>query len=250
MNVWLVGQLTSTSLFSLRLPVSTTTAAKTSLVPTPYSIKIGLVDACIRMMGLEDGERLFTSLRGITLRVRPPVRLVVSNTLVKVATPFEFKGKAIERALAEEVAAEQDLLPFRSTVGFREHVNLVGPLDVAFSATEIEPVAQGLLARAWLGLRYLGKRGGTFSTAPIEEHHGDLAAGYCFPIDSPPDPCPVPVVAQPMDDVGPHAEWDRISTFSAKPIRIGQERVRTTMAIPVRVASRGRAFTAYERVNP
>src|SRR2546428_561167 len=108
MSAWLTGRLTATSLFSLRLPTATSTAAKTCLVPTPYSLKLALVDALIHADGLDIGKSLFESLRRMDVRFRPPERLVVTNTLVKVASPFESKAKAEDRVEEERKAAAND----------------------------------------------------------------------------------------------------------------------------------------------
>lgn len=249
MGAWLTGRLTATSLFSLRLPTATSTAAKTCLIPAPYSLKLALVDALIHADGLEVGMALFELLRRVEVRVRPPERLVVTNTLIKVASPYESKVKAEERAEAERKAAADDGIPFKSTIAFREFIHYGGPLEVSWNADDLDDAERQTIQRAWLAIRYVGKRGSTFQPAPLVVGLEAPGNGYSFPADPPPMPCPIPFLVQFLDDLGAEAQWDRVNTFSTQPLRMGKERIRRAVALPLRIGRKSRSFTEYVRVT-
>jgi len=52
---WLLAEYQPTALFSLKISSATSSVGKTLIVPTPYSIKMALVDAAFRV-GLSDTE--------------------------------------------------------------------------------------------------------------------------------------------------------------------------------------------------
>ena len=82
---WLVSEYEPTALFSLKISLATSSVGKTLVIPTPYSIKMALVDAAFRA-GLSDVEcaDLLRSLVGVDLRVGMSEAAAVTHTFVKV----------------------------------------------------------------------------------------------------------------------------------------------------------------------
>ena len=55
---WLLASFKPVTLFSLRMSIATSSAAKTLLVPTPYAVKLALVDAAFRADGETFARRI------------------------------------------------------------------------------------------------------------------------------------------------------------------------------------------------
>lgn len=143
---WLIARYQPSSLFSLKQGDATSTGAKSLLLPTPFAVRMALLDAAIRTAGVAEGPRAFETIKALRLAVRPPAYAAVSSTFLKVLKPereAEARGRAMTR-----------------TIAFREYVHLAGELAIAFGGPE-----DGLAAiRPWLmQISYFGKRGGSTS---------------------------------------------------------------------------------------
>lgn len=142
---WLIAQFEPVCLFSLRMTNTTSKGGKTLLVPTPYSVKMALIDACFRSedstIAKVTAQRTFDLVKGRRIRFLPPPHCVVQNTFVKA------------------LDAERDgNLPFKQTIVYREFVYFAGgPLKIAVdsSAWVLEEV--GLIERLFWHINSLGK---------------------------------------------------------------------------------------------
>lgn len=249
--------------------MSTSSGGKTLLVPTPYSFKLALVDACIQQLGVDHGVRLFELLRGRPVRISPPAEAVVSATLVKL--------RKLERSDSGDDESDEDdgadVRMFVPTVGFREYVSFSGTgsdgaFHVAIARTGMDEGAVRLVGDAAGGVTYSGKRGGFLQFEPTPGAKGhlevdELRAGGAFTLAL----CQVPQAGtrigtiQPLDELAASAEWDRVSTFGPKPVRVAQaapgrdvvevpvDRVYVPSAVPYRLVKTTRSFAAYRRVD-
>lgn len=247
MPAWLIGTLIPSSLFALRLPGATATAAKCCLAPTPYALKLALVDGEIRRSGIDAGKQLFELLKGREVRIEPPRRLSVTNALLKIAVPYESKALAAERAAAVAEAKGEDRYPFGRSMAFREVVHYAGQLRVAWATEGLGLHDEQRLQGAWSRVGWIGKRGSFVTAIPNWTQMSELPLTFGFPMARPPDPWPADVVVQAHDDLGPAAEFDYVSTFSERKVRKGIDRVSVLIAFPLRVERRGRGFTSYVR---
>ena len=87
-DAWLIGAYRPVTLFSLRMTHATSKGGKTLVVPTPYSVKMALLDACFRCysseVALGRARKVFDCLKRREIRVRPPKHCIVNNTFIKV----------------------------------------------------------------------------------------------------------------------------------------------------------------------
>src|SRR3990172_507874 len=106
---WLVAEYHPTALFSLKVSSATSSVGKSLIVPTPYSIKMALVDAGFRA-GLPDSEcaDLLRSLVEVDVRVGVSEAAVVTHTFVKVR---------------QESRGADPLRPYIPTIAYREVVH-------------------------------------------------------------------------------------------------------------------------------
>jgi hypothetical protein len=105
---WLVVDYDPTALFSLKISMATSSVGKTLVVPTPYAIKMALIDAAFRRDYTEpDCEALLRSLIQVTVRTGPGPGAVVTHTFVKVR---------------QESRDSDPLRPYSSTIAYRARI--------------------------------------------------------------------------------------------------------------------------------
>jgi len=96
-------------MFSLRSTYATSKGGKTLLVPTPYAVKLALIDACFRMYSgfaaEAEARRIFDLIKAQPVRVRPPAECVVQNTFLRVLhnKTWEAECHTIRESMRPEV---------------------------------------------------------------------------------------------------------------------------------------------------
>lgn len=85
--MWTIATYTPAALFSLRPAAATSSGGKTLICPTPFAVKMALLDAALRTRGLIEGQRLWPFIRDLRLQVALPEYLSVINTFTKIVRP-------------------------------------------------------------------------------------------------------------------------------------------------------------------
>lgn len=231
---WLIAQYQPVSLFSLKHGEATSTGGKSLLVPTPFAIRTALLDAAIRVQGVDKGPEAFAIIKDLRLALRPPRRVAVTSLFTKVLKP--------------EREAEERGREMQRTIAFREYVYLEGTLTLALGG---EPGHLKQVAALLPHISYLGRRGSFFQfLAPPEE--AETA-------DTQPPDGFIPLVAwnhtgetfplgcvQRLDDWGTDLTFEKVNVYTGGKIRVGRERVRFDVVLPYRLVRSGRGFTVYE----
>src|SRR6266699_2675723 len=175
--MWVIAVYHQVSLFSLKPSDTTSTGGKSLLVPSPYSIKMAVLDAAIRAYGVRIGSEVFTLLRESAIALSPPPYIIVNNCFVRIQKrrrPKSRKERASgkrteegttslledEEGEGEEEAAGEGLGPYGRSISFREYVQYSGPLGLALQVSESDKAAR--LSQLLPLINYLGKRGGFF----------------------------------------------------------------------------------------
>jgi hypothetical protein len=229
---WLLASFKPVTLFSLRMSVATSSAAKTLLVPTPYSLKLALVDAAFRAGGEAFARGILNSVKSAEVRFRPPEHAVVTNTFVKV------------RRQRKKPTPDK---PYISSIAFREFCFHLGTLEVAICVTSLSPKEVEDVVQSLRHINYLGKRGSFFQFLRAW-YETQLPAGFTTPI-----PGQVPDVSgyrvtQFLDELVETDSadlFDRINTYSDK--EIGKHRTLKPNLLPYKVKSSSKSYTHYVR---
>ena len=242
-HLWVVADYDPVSLFSLRMSNTTSKGGKTLVVPTPYAVKMALIDACFRV---EDGESAGSTARSVfellkrrRIRFLPPRHGVVQNTFVKV------------------LDAERDGdLPFKQTIVYREFAAFSGgPLSIAVDAGGMTEGGRALLRTLFWHINSLGKRGSFLQCLAVREIYGELPVGYSATLQGGELVRPERYgMLQMLDDFGEDLckakdGFDRISTYGEGTITLGKHRVLATTALPYHVRSASKRHTWYERIE-
>lgn len=238
--MWVLARYRPTGLFSLKSSATTSSGAKTLLVPTMYSVKMALIDAAFRSG--EDGEEVFELVKPLKIRFRPPEHATVTHGFIKIHREREVK--ATDPAAKARAVELKRTSPFQPTVAYREFCAFDGELTVAINAGDEAPPLEELLPL----VGYFGKRGSFFQFVGLE--HAEILPGrFTFPLDDPPEEFGLDVVVQPLDDLGENATFDAVSTYSVTRARLGRDRVIIQTAIPYKMLSSSRGYTLYGRTD-
>lgn len=232
---WLVLTYEPVSLFSLRSTYSMSKGGKTLLLPTPYAVKMALIDAVFRYASLDAAKRMFDSVKGRRVHFQPPSECVVQNTFVKIRQ--------------EERGA--DAGQYVPTIAYRELVFFAGSLEIAMDASGWTDEERAAVIEAAMHVNYFGKRGSFFQFTGSSVLD-DLPAGYSIANGSPVGSMPIGLygVTQYLDDFGPDLctdkdGFERISTYHDKDIKHGKHRVLVSTLVPYHRVEATRSFTRY-----
>ena len=241
---WLIAEYAPVTLFSLRMTHATSKGGKTLVVPTPYAVKMALIDVCFRRFAALDAggwaAKVFDLLKWREIRLRPPRHCVVNNTFVKVLDWSRDRSEG----------------PFRNTIVYREFAFFGGDnLRVAVAAGGLGGEERRVLVELFSHINSLGKRGGFWQFEGLEEMQGDLPFGFTVPRSREDfNQAATYGMTQALDDFGEglctaHDGFERISTYGSGSVRLGVHRVLDATAIPYARRSASRHFTWYERPN-
>lgn len=243
-STWLILKYSPVSLFSLRSTMSTSKGGKTLLVPTPYAVKMALIDATFRIATAATGDapsrEMFQLIKARTIRIRPPSECVVQNTFVKIRQ--------------EERDAPAGM--YVPTIAYREMVYYRGDLEIAIGVGGLTESQISTIQVAAAHVNYLGKRG-SFIQFLQSEVTTALQAGYSLTITNSANGMPLGIygVSHFLDDFGPELckakdGFERISTFHENAMTLNKHRVLVPTLIPYREVEATRSYTRYLNKQP
>jgi hypothetical protein len=234
--MWLIAEFEAVTLFSLKMSTATASGGKTLLAPTPYAIKMALLDVACRHLGVKDAEKRWNDIRDLKVALRPAQRAVVTNLFQKVLRP---RRNSVP-------LDEPDAGFFQKTIGYREYVHLDGAMGIAIGWDDEIP-------RPWLAdlvaqVNYLGKRGGFMQMVGLPEHLPALPDGF---VDLTQETMQFSIggTLQLLDDCTPDLTFEKANIYSGKGIRLGKERILRSIVLPYSLVKSSRSFTLYERTN-
>ncbi len=168
--MWLVATYAPTSLFSLRYSNATTAGAKSLLMPSPYTIKMALLVAAIRLQGKEWAHANFVWIRGMApIQIRPSKYAVVNRCFLKFQSKKSEKGTKPRLESGEIDPNYVAPIGYSATVGFREYVHLQGPIEIAFPLDDLAAPQRERLRQLLPQISTFGKRGSLFQFLGFEE---------------------------------------------------------------------------------
>jgi hypothetical protein len=231
---------------------STSSGGKTLFVPTPYAIKLALVDATIRSNSVGRGRTLFELLKGRAVRVRPPQHLVVNNTFVKVWRERELKNPPKDPNEARAARDDVRRRPYQDTIAYREFCCFTGELTIAIDVSGLGPEERGSIGEAMAHVNYFGKRGSFVQFLSVAEE-SDLTDSFSRSVeDWQAAGGGLWGTIQPLDDLGETDAadlFDRVNTYSDQRVELLRHRRLVYTIIPYRLESSSRGYSYYRRVD-
>ncbi len=234
--MWLIAEYAATTLFTLKPATATASGGKTLLVPTPFAVKMALLDVACRLEGQATAERSWEAwLAQLRVALQPAQAVVINNTFIKVLRPRRNPAQP----------GTQHAGFFQQTISYREYAQLVGPFGIALEV-DSEDMAS-TLTRWMLNINYLGKRGSFVQLQDTPYLAKQLPRGFIavggellqqsILIDS--------LLTQ-LDDVGEDMSFDHANIYSGRRIQLGKQRVLRHVALPYRLMSSSRSYSHYQ----
>jgi hypothetical protein len=234
--MWVAANYEATALFTLKPATATSSGGRTLPVPTPFAIKMALLDVACRVMGVEAAKAEWNWLNVCRVALRPAARLVVNNTFIKVLRQ--------RRNPAEPGTPDAGF--FQRTISYREYAYLDGDFGLAL---EVADEAQAVKLLEWLTcLNYLGKRGGFIQLLEMPTLREPLDKGYVI-VGEPLAGFNIDSMLLQLDDTTERMTFERANIYSGEKITLGKERVLHHVALPYRLVQSSRGYSFYELVE-
>lgn len=223
--MWLIADYEPVAAFGLRPSNTTSSGGKSLVCPTPYAIKMALLDRMIRNWGLSYGLECFDAVRDLHILARVPLAVAVNRTFQKVLRPG---GD-----------------PWISTIAQREFCFFAGAMTLAFETQEEQMAADlpGVLA----AVNYFGRRGSFMQLSDCAASETEPLPADGFVDLSGPSVAPVWGFLQRMDDMRPDATFDDVSVFNPNPRSSDGGRTSYTVIFPYHLDRHGFNHTVYVR---
>src|SRR5262245_19508825 len=191
---WTVFRFAPVALFSLKMSRATSTAGKSLLTPTPYSVKMAFLDAGLRHGLVKSPDTLVRHLATATLRIGVPRDACVTGTIQSIRQ---------ERSDQEDKRVDNDSR-YRASIAMREFVHFQGDMRLAFDSETCAPELIELLLRAGPAINYLGKRGSFVQYMDVD-WQPDLDSTFTSPVSHGSKGIHVAGLITTLDDFGPRA---------------------------------------------
>ena len=240
--MWTIASFQPTSFFSLRPANATTSGGKTLITPTPYAVKMALLDVALRVYGQSSGEIWFPYLRDLQIAIDLPEHLTVINTFVKILRPH--KGGKAKDTFGTGLEGRMG-----NTIAYREMVHFSGTMRIATQHIE-EKAEHPPLPQLLSLIHYLGKRGGFMQFTNVEEVQS-LPDMFTHLNPDNDKPFLAHGLMQILDDCGPEMTFAHANVYSDKTISVGKPngRLLNPVILPYRLARSSRSYSLYERVK-
>lgn len=212
-----------TALFSLKDSNSTNSGAKSLFLPSPYSIKMAILNQAITVGGelekMEEKNSLhFRYIRDAKVRffMSAESDFCVNNTFVKILKP------------AREEAG------FQETVSFREYIHLTKPLEIIFEVPD--DLTADYLKKYLHKINYFGKRGCFFQ---FMEYNDNSSEANVFPFGTKKG---LIGILQKYDDFDEKVTFEMVNNFSGKPTKRKEE----IWVLPLKLKSSSKSYSFYK----
>ncbi len=235
---WLIARFQPVGLFSLKHGEATSTGGKSLLTPTPFALRMALLDAAIRVEGMAGAEEFMETIRALKIALQPARYAAVSGLFGKILKPA--RDKASQRAMTP-------------TIAFREYVHFWDEFALAFQG---ESDALQMIARWLPHITSLGKRGSFVQllSAPQMVHAEATPEGFVLLQGADLQSGPLPPsfalgILQRLDEWGASLSFEKANVFDEAKIKMGQDRLRMDVVLPYQLVHAGRGFTLYQKIG-
>ena len=228
--MWLEIEYSPTSLFSLKSSQSTSSGGKSLFTPSPYAVKMALLNAIITYDSLEIAKSNFEFIRDLNMVFKLPNNLVVNNCMIRILKDNDKVKKEV-----------REIIPFKSTVAFREYVYLHGNIKVSIDISNLENDKIEFLKKWFMHINYFGKKGCFFQFISSKISEKIDHQNYSFEFDGK----LTPGVLSKMDDIAPEAVFENVDNYnSKKALRISQ-----IYNIPINQVNSSKEYHVYKNIG-
>lgn len=229
--MWLEFIYQPTSLFTLKASDATNSAAKSLIMPSPYAVKMALLNAICTFDSVESAKSNFNLIRYLDIRIALPDYVAVNNCFIKIIKKDDHPKKP------------EDL--FKSTVAFREFIYFSGVIKIAVQVAPDTTEAQlNVLKRNFLNINYFGKRASFFQFVSLTEKQVEqIGDEYSKEIHEDSFNNGKAKILMKVDDFGKNVKFEEVSTYSDKKTK----RIPKIIFLPFRMIKADKHFTILQR---
>lgn len=226
--MWLETICRPTTLFSLKQSQATSSGAKSLLTPSPYAVKMALLNAIITYDSPQLAIDNFDLIKELDMRFSPPEKLVINNCFLKIQ-----KEKRKESKINEYDT-------FQSTVGFREYIYFAGDVKIAVM---VEDNKIKNFLKQWFSLiNYFGKKGCFFQFIKFKETN-NLGSEYSVLLNEKFTNLAPGIIVE-MDDFDKTLAFDNVNTFS----NTKTKRRKRYYVFPMELNRANKNYTLYSKI--
>lgn len=212
-----------TALFSLKSSSATNSGAKSLFLPSPYAIKMAILNQALT---IGNDEKLLNTKNSIHFAT-------VKDANISYALSAE-NAFCVNNSFVKILKPKRDDVGFQETVSFREYVYIRGELEIIFDVrNEMEA---NYLKKYLHKINYFGKRGCFFQFLEyLDDGNGpnvqvfnvkQMTAG----------------ILQEYDDFSSDTTFEKVSNFSNESVK----RAKKILSIPIRMKSSSKSFSSYQ----
>jgi len=231
---WIYATFEPVAIFGLRPSNTTSSGGKSLVCPTPYAIKMAVLDRLIREQGIAAGVERFPQIRDLTIWLHGADVVTVTRTFQKVLRP----QKTVENPSTRRMDV------WTSTIAQRELVLMSGQMILALgtAGTDLADELRQLLG----SINYFGRRGSfmQLTAASVREQPPTSGEGFVN-LGQPimPDALGFGYL-QRMDDMRPDAEWVDVDVVNGS-TRGDGGRISYTVVLPYQLHRHAVIHTVY-----
>ncbi|WP_322510412.1 hypothetical protein [Chloroflexus sp.] len=234
--MWLIAEFEAVTLFSLRPSFTTSSGGATLLAPTPFAIKMAVLDALCRTQSLGVAQTHWPTIRQLEVGLRPAAHAVVSHVFQRVLRPSRSEAKPDDPKFEGF---------FQRTIGYREYVHFAGSFGIALGWEGQQ--RHDWLRDALINITYLGKRGGFVQLLSAPEYREFLPPEFVS-LTKPATNFPIDGTLQMLDDCGDKLSFDKVNVYDQKAKLAEADRPMRRVVLPYRLKRSSKSFSWYERV--
>lgn len=224
-----------TALFSLKDSNATNSGAKSLFVPSPYAIKMALLNQAITLDGVDfSGKKNenFAFVRDAEISYFVKGHFCVNNCFVKI-----LKKKEDKRGKKAKEEGQIFTPGFQNTISFREYVYLSDDIEFIISTTT--EGAAYFWKKYLYRINYFGKRGCFFQFVKYSDETS-------LPnISKMQNGALVPGILQELDDFSTKMVFDNVNSFSTGRVN----RAKDIYQIPISRINSSKSYSHYEAQN-
>ncbi len=234
--MWLKIKYKPVTLFSLKDSRATSMGGKSLIAPSPYSIKMAIINSFIQLYSVKELEENFDWIKELDVKVKLPNDIVINNCFIK-----------IQKLKRNDSKKEGDDSIFQSTVAFREFIYFDGDIELAFKIDNLLESSIKKLKRVLLHINYFGKRGCFFqpiiNNNSFFEQSQELGDG--FGVELAQTRYLSSIICQ-MDDFGPKVKsFDNINNYS----KSSTDRLSASYCFPYELSSSSKSYYHFRKIN-
>lgn len=240
---WLTVHYQPVSLFSLKRSDATSMAAKSNLVPTPYSIQMALLKVLIESQGSQHKEDFddwiefeFKWIKDLEIYIQPPDKLVVNRNGYKLRYMNSTSRSLFKKKHGREPASD-DIVPLPDGFVFREWVYMDGNLSICCGETDRLDDLEKLFSL----INYFGKRSCFFQYLPDKTQRTEQPQYQTDPTNS--------FTVQPMDKLGTKSTFNRINPYSSEKATLKRDRIIKPGFLPLKLTATSARYDLYTRTT-